>query len=112
MIYELREYVAAPGRTDDLHRRFADETLALFTRHGITVAGFWTDVSDDARVVYLVRFEDEEAQARAWAGFQNDPHWQRVKAESEADGPVVTEMRSTTLAPAAYLPHDTTMERP
>jgi hypothetical protein len=112
MIYELREYVAAPGRADVLHKRFADQTLALFATHGITVAGFWTDVNDDGRVVYLVRFADEEARARAWEGFGNDPHWQRVKAESEADGPVVAEMHSTVLTPTAYLPYDTTMERP
>jgi len=35
MIHELREYVAVPGRAEDLHRRFADMTLHLFREVGL-----------------------------------------------------------------------------
>lgn len=110
MIYELREYVAAPGKTQALHRRFADDTLTLFGRHGITVIGFWADAADDSRIVYLLRFTDEEAQKRAWAAFQSDPQWQRTKAASEAGGPLAARMHSSTLTTTAYWPHDTTVE--
>jgi hypothetical protein len=107
MIYELREYVAVPGRADALHARFADHTLGLFARHGMRVAGFWTDRADRDRVVYLLAFPDAEAQRAAWAAFQADPDWQRVKAESEADGKIVAEMHSRTLDRAPYWPHET-----
>jgi len=110
MIYELREYVAAPGKSDALHARFADQTLALFDKHGLDVAGFWTDSADDARIVYLLRFADAEAQKQAWASFQSDPQWAAVKAASEADGPIVATMNSTTLTPTGYWPHDTIAE--
>lgn len=102
MIYELREYVAMPGKIGELHARFADHTLALFARHGLTVAGFWTDADDENRIVYLLSFPDEEARRSAWDGFTNDPEWRRVKSESEANGPVVAEMHSRILHPTTY----------
>lgn len=104
MIYELREYVATPGSAEKLHARFADHTFGLFARHGIEVAGFWTDADDDARIVYLLRFADEEAKKQAWAGFQGDPEWKQVKADSEAAGPIVAEMTSRLLVTAPYWP--------
>ena len=39
MIYELREYVAVPGKREAVHRRFAEGTLALFEKHGLDVVG-------------------------------------------------------------------------
>lgn len=98
MIYELREYVAAPGRADDLHARFRDHTFDLFTKHAIDLVGYWTVEADPGRIVYLARFADADAKKDAWAAFQADPDWQRVKAESEADGAIVAEMSSRTLA--------------
>ncbi|HEX6444126.1 MAG TPA: NIPSNAP family protein [Streptosporangiales bacterium] len=102
MIYELREYVAADGMADRLHARFADHTFGLFAEHGLELAGFWTDAADQARIVYLLRFPDETARREAWAGFQNDPKWKQVKAESEADGPIVAEMTSRILTTPPY----------
>jgi hypothetical protein len=102
MIYELREYIAEPGRVDALHRRFADHTLSLFARHGMEVAGFWTDQKDDHRVVYLLRFASAEARRDAWNGFIGDPEWNQVKSDSEADGPIVAEIHSRLLSPTTY----------
>lgn len=102
MIYELREYVAAPGAADRLHARFADHTFGLFDRHGMTVSGFWHDAADPGRIVYLLAFPDEEARRAAWKAFGADPDWRRVKAESEAGGPLVAEMNSRTLVQAPY----------
>ncbi len=38
-VFELRNYVASPGKRDALERRFREHTCALFARHGITVEG-------------------------------------------------------------------------
>ncbi|HWD06271.1 MAG TPA: NIPSNAP family protein [Amycolatopsis sp.] len=100
----MREYIAVPGRAAAVHARFAEHTMALFAKHGLEVAGFWTDVEDDGRIIYLLRFGDEAAKSAAWAAFRADPEWQRVKAESEADGPIVAEMHSTTLAAVPFWP--------
>jgi hypothetical protein len=107
MIYELREYLAVEGRSAALHSRFADHTLALFERHGLEVAGFWTDHANDGRILYLLRFPDDEAHRQAWTAFGQDPDWKSVKEASEADGPIVAEMHSTILTSPAYWPHVT-----
>ena len=42
MIYELRAYRCMPGRLPALLARFEHTTLAIWQRHGIRPAGFWT----------------------------------------------------------------------
>jgi hypothetical protein len=102
MIYELREYVAAPGAAERLHRRFADSTLDLFARHGMEVVGLWQAQDEPGRILYLMRFADEAARERAWAAFQADEDWQRVKSESEAEGRLVDEQFSRVLLTPDY----------
>ena len=34
-VYEMRIYHAAPGKLDDLNKRFREHTLKLFAKHGI-----------------------------------------------------------------------------
>jgi hypothetical protein len=102
VIYELREYTAAPGCAARLHDRFRNHVLQLFQRHGLDPAGFWTDAADPDRVLYLLRFPDEETRTAAWAAFRADPEWQTVKAESEAAGPIVAEMTSRMLGQPPY----------
>ena len=102
MIYELREYAAVPDRAAQLHTRFREHVLDLFARHDLDVIGYWTDAADDGRIVYLLRFPDEATRTAAWAEFQADPEWLRVKSESEAHGPIVAEMTSRTLTQPSY----------
>jgi hypothetical protein len=102
VIYELREYVTVPGRMPALQARFANHTMALFQRHGLEVYGFWHDPKDENRLVYMLRFADEQALKSAWSAFQNDPDWQKARADSEKDGKIVTEIHSRILQPAPY----------
>ena len=106
MIYEYRVYEAIPGKLPELHARFRNHTLKIFERHGFKNIGYWTasvgDYTD--RLIYIVGFEDVEQRDRAWAAFFADPEWQRVKAESEADGPLVARIFNSLLAPTDYSP--------
>jgi hypothetical protein len=102
VIHELREYTATPGSAAALHRRFADHTFTLFARHGIEMVDFWSDRAEPDRIVYLVRFPDEDARARAWRAFGQDPEWLEVKAASEAHGPLVATMTSRVLDRVPY----------
>lgn len=104
MIYELREYLAYDHTLEALHDRFRTTTLPLFAKHGLDVVGFWNDETDPTRLIYLLRFADEDAKARAWSGFQSDPEWKAAKAESETDGPITASMSSRVLAPVDYWP--------
>ncbi len=106
MIYEYRVYEAMPGKLPDLHARFRNHTLKLFKRHGMQSVGYWTPSVGDYtdRLIYIVAFEDEGHRERAWASFFGDPDWQRVKAESEVDGPLVARLTNALLAPTDYSP--------
>ena len=102
MIHELREYVAVPGRAEELHSRFADETLALFDEVGLDVRGFWHQADDRHRIYYLCRFATVgEAQAH-WERFAADPRWMAVKARTEQHGPLIESISVTYLATPDY----------
>ncbi len=106
MIYEYRVYETLPGRLPGLHARFRDHTLMLFEKHGIKNIGYWTagvgDYSD--RLIYILGFESVEQRERAWAAFQADPEWQRVRAESEENGLLVSRVFNSLLKPTDYSP--------
>ena len=106
MIYEYRVYETLPGMLPALHARFRDHTTKIFERHGIKNIGYWTsevgDFSD--RLIYIVAFEDAGQRQRAWESFRNDPEWQKVRADSEANGLIVKRVLNTLLAPTDYSP--------
>jgi hypothetical protein len=105
VIYELRSYEVVPGRMPAMHARFQNHTLGLFQRHGIRVVGFWEAVVGTSNVLhYVVQFDDLAHRERAWAAFVADPDWQRVRAESEKDGPIVARIRNEIWRPTAYSP--------
>ncbi len=106
MIHELRIYTAHPGRMAALQARFRDHTLAIFERCGIRNVAYWTNAvggrSDE--LWYVLAFEDAGQRDRAWAAFIADPEWKRVRAESEADGPLVHHIENRLLAPTDFSP--------
>lgn len=104
-VFELRTYVANPGKIDALHARFRDHTRALFTKHGMEMIGFWnpTDGPEAAdTLIYLMAYPSEEAKSAAWAAFRADPDWQAVIKKTEADGKLAGRVESVTLVPTDY----------
>ena len=61
--FELRTYTAAPGKLEALHARFRDHTNAIFTKHGMTMLGYW--VPSEADVIdeddYAAHLDDDMA---------------------------------------------------
>ena len=106
MLYEYRVYEAMPGRLPEVHARFRDHTLRLFERHGIKVIGFWSPKAGEYtnRVIYMLAFEDPAHRESAWAAFAADPEWQKVVAETEANGPIISRVFNSFLAPTDYSP--------
>ena len=106
--YELRTYVAAPGKLEELHARFRDHTIKLFKKHGMEVVGFWgpTDKDKGAEntLVYVLAYPSREARDQAWKAFQADPDWQKARAESEKNGRLTTKVDSVMLASTDYAP--------
>jgi hypothetical protein len=106
-VFELRTYTTPPGQLPALHRRFREHTMALFARHGMTNVVYLTP-SDSARrentLVYLLAYPSRQAARDSWAAFSADPEWQRVRAESEANGKIVEKVESVFLDPTDFSP--------
>ena len=104
-IQELRVYDAVPGRLPDLNNRFANHTMGLFEKHGIENVGYWTDlVGTSNRLTYMIGYPDLGARQKSWDNFQADPEWQRVRAASEENGPIVEVSYHSILKPTSYSP--------
>lgn len=101
-IYELRTYVTHPGKLDDLHERFTNHTLQLFSRHGMVNVGYWVPVNQENTLIYILSHNSREAAEKSWDSFRNDPEWQQAFEASRANGPIVKEVESVFMKAAPY----------
>ena len=104
MIYELRIYDCLPGRLPALLKRFSEHTLAIWDRHGIRQAGFFTTVigENSNRLTYFIAWESLADREAKWAAFISDPPWHQARDDSERDGPIIANISSQLLAPTAF----------
>jgi hypothetical protein len=104
MLYELRVYQCLPGRLPDLLKRFETITLNIWERHGIRQAGFWTTVIGESNqtLTYLIAWESLAEREKKWSAFQADPEWLKKRAETEANGPIVANVRNEILTPTTF----------
>jgi len=106
-VYELRMYTAEPGKLDDLHARFKDHTLDIFKKHGMNSVIYFKPEDEPLKnntLVYMLSFPSRDAAKKSWDAFRNDPEWQKVAKESEANGKLVTKVESIFLDPTDYSP--------
>lgn len=104
LVYELRTYVALPGRLDALNKRFRENTMRLFEKHGMKNVVYLVPEKSDNTLVYLVAHKSREAADASWAAFQKDPEWAKVRDASEADGKIVMKVERQYLNPTDYSP--------
>jgi hypothetical protein len=55
-------------------------------------------------LTYILAFPNREAATKAWADFRNDPEWQKVSKESEANGKLVDHVNSVFAQATDYSP--------
>ena len=104
-VQEMRVYQAMPGKLPALNDRFANHTMNLFKKHGMENVGYWTnDVGTSNQLVYMLGYAGLGDREKSWAAFGADPDWQKARAESEKDGPLVRQSVSTILRRTAYSP--------
>ena len=105
-IYELRIYTPAEGKLDAVNARFRDHTRAIFDRHHMKSVGYWlpTDGPNAGKLLYILEHASREEADKDWAAFNADPEWVKVKAESEANGKLVTSVDRTFMTPTDYSP--------
>src|SRR5262245_44278355 len=104
-VYELRMYHVNPGKMDALIARFDDHTDAIFKRHNMKSIGYWRpeDAPNSENLfVYVLEHRSREEAKKNWAGFQADPEWKKVKAESETQGPLADHIDSYFMNPTNF----------
>jgi hypothetical protein len=104
-VYELRTYTCNEGKLEALKARFRDHTISIFKRHQMLSVGYWIP-QDAARskntLIYIISHESREAADKNWAAFRTDPEWVKVKADSEAAGPIVQKVDSVYMNPTDF----------
>jgi NIPSNAP len=106
-VFELRTYTAPEGKLEALHARFKNHTVRIFNKHHMTSIGYFRPVDaplKDNTLIYVLAHPSRQEAAKNWAEFRADPEWQKVSAESEANGRIVAKVESVFLEPADYSP--------
>ena len=104
-VYELRLYHVHEAKMDALKSRFGDHTDAIFKRHNMKSVGYWVpeDAPDSQNLfVYILEHPSRAEAEKNWAAFQADPEWQKVKAESEKNGPLVDKIDHYFMDPTSF----------
>ena len=105
MLYESRIYHAVPGKLPAINDRFANHTMGYFKKYDIGMMGFWTDeIGTSNRLTYILTFDSMADREKKWTAFQADPGWQQVRAETEADGPIVAVVENSFMRLTPYSP--------
>jgi len=69
--------------------------------------GYWVpqDAPDHTtKLVYIISHDSRDAAKKNWADFQADPEWKKVSAESQVNGPIVTNVVSVFMDATDYSP--------
>ncbi|MEW4566690.1 NIPSNAP family protein [Tautonia sp. JC769] len=108
-LFELRRYVASPGKLDDLNKRFREHTLELFEKHGMTnilyTMPIEADHGADSTLVYFLAHPSYPNALNAWESFRGDPAWNQVREESQPDGvPLAASVERWMLVPTEFSP--------
>lgn len=106
-VYELRTYTSPEGKLGDLQARFRNHTMRIFEKHGMKNVGYW--VPQDAplsqnTLIYIISHASREQAKKNWDEFRNDPEWQKVSKESEANGRIVSKVESVYMDPTDFSP--------
>jgi len=104
-VYELRLYHVKEGKMGALTARFGDHTDAIFKRSNMKSVGYWVPEDEPHSqnlFIYVLEHPSREEAKKNWEAFQADPEWKKVKAESEAQGPLVDYIDSYFMDPTSF----------
>ena len=81
--------------------------MKLFEKHGMKNEGYWTPTDEklkETTLIYIVSHESMAAAEKNWAAFGADPEWQKVSAESQVNGRIVSKVVSVFMDATDYSP--------
>lgn len=106
--FELRTYTATPGNIDNLHARFRNHTIGLFSKHGMEHVGYWRPVAGqpgaDNTLIYILAHQSKAAGEASFKAFREDADWVQAKQASEekGGGSLTTKVESVYMQPTDY----------
>lgn len=100
MSFELRIYVAHPGKINALLSRFRDHTDKLFAKHGMESLGYWISEKEPNTLIYVLNHKGDSDLN--WKAFIEDPDWISARNASEIDGPLVASIESHFMSPTDF----------
>ncbi len=106
-VFEIRTYTANEGKLGDLHARFRNHTLRIFAKHGMTNVVYFAPQDSPLSqntLVYVLSHASREAAKKSWADFAADPEWQKVAADSQVNGRIVSKVESVFADATDYSP--------
>ncbi len=92
MIYEIRHYIAHPGRRDDLARYMDETVIPHMISHGMTVVGSYRDLEKDDTYVWIRGFDNQEARSASLDAAYSAAVW------NEQMRPTIDELMDSALA--------------
>ena len=105
MIYEQRIYKAVPGKLPAINARFANHTIGFFEEFNIGMVGFWNDeIGASNQLTYILSFDSMADREEKWNAFGSHKPWLEVRAETEADGPLVSQVINSFMRLTPYSP--------
>lgn len=75
MIYEIRHYVARPGRREELARYMDRTVIPHMASHGMAVVGSYQDLEREDDYVWIRGFDDQEHRSATLATAYGAPAW-------------------------------------
>lgn len=113
MLYEYRRYITVPGKLPAINDRFAKHTIGFFKKHGIGILGFWNDeIGASNQLTYILSFDSMADREQKWGAFQANPDWHQVRAETEANGPIVAQVINAFMRLTPYSPQPPQIKTP
>ena len=106
-VYELRVYHTPEGKLDALLARFRGPERPIFEKHGMHCVAFWTGTDEPVKgrtLIYMLRHKSRAIADENWKAFRADPEWVKLKAETEANGPLVEKSESTFMTLTDFSP--------
>jgi len=86
--YEVRMYTADRSRDgvgqfkggiNELHQRFREKEVQIFTRLGAQILGVWQRLDDPDTLVWMIVYRDRAHREEVWAAFNKDPEWDALR---------------------------------
>ncbi len=88
--FELRMYTVDQSRVgqgnfkggiNELHQRFREKEVELFTKHGAEIVGVWQHLQNPDTLVWMLAYRDRAHRDDVWAKFGADPEWKALMSK-------------------------------